>query len=127
VLSVARRLAASSAVTSAYRIRPASVSSTERVACLANGELWKLDPLAAACADRRWSFLLTAPPLSVVAGVGSPRTSSRCAEDWTRHALHARRCHLVAAHAKMIATARKRGLQASPDMARANLAEISFR
>jgi kynurenine formamidase len=37
------------------------------------GELWNLDPLAAACAaGRRWSFLLTAAPLSVVGGVGSP-------------------------------------------------------
>jgi kynurenine formamidase len=37
------------------------------------GELWNLDPLAAACAaDRRWSFLLTMAPLSIVGGVGSP-------------------------------------------------------
>ena len=37
------------------------------------GELRKLDPLAVACAaDRRWSFLLAAAPLSVVGGVGSP-------------------------------------------------------
>ena len=37
------------------------------------GELWNLDPLAGACAaDRRWSFLLTAAPLTVVGGVGSP-------------------------------------------------------
>ena len=37
------------------------------------GELWNLDPLAAACAaDGRWSFLLTAAPLTVVGGVGSP-------------------------------------------------------
>ena len=36
------------------------------------GELWHLDPLAAACAaDRRWSFLLTAAPITVVGGVGS--------------------------------------------------------
>ena len=33
------------------------------------GEPWNLDPLAA---DRRWSFLLTVAPLSVVGGVGSP-------------------------------------------------------
>lgn len=37
------------------------------------GELWNLEPLAAACAaDRRWSFLLTIAPLPVVGGVGSP-------------------------------------------------------
>jgi kynurenine formamidase len=37
------------------------------------GELWNLDALAAACAaDRRWTFLLTVAPLSVVGGVGSP-------------------------------------------------------
>ena len=37
------------------------------------GELWNLDPLAGACAaDQRWSFLLTAAPLTVVGGVGSP-------------------------------------------------------
>jgi len=37
------------------------------------GELWNLDALAAACAaDRRWSFLLTVAPLTVVGGVGSP-------------------------------------------------------
>ncbi|MBV9206185.1 MAG: cyclase family protein [Actinobacteria bacterium] len=37
------------------------------------GELWNLDELAAACAaDRRWSFLLTVAPLTVVGGVGSP-------------------------------------------------------
>jgi len=37
------------------------------------GELWNLDPLAAACAaDQGWSFLLTAAPLSVVGGVSSP-------------------------------------------------------
>jgi len=37
------------------------------------GELWNLDPLAEACAAyRRWSFLLTAAPLTVVGGVGSP-------------------------------------------------------
>ncbi len=37
------------------------------------GELWSLDPLAAACAaDGRWSFLLTVAPLSVVGAMGSP-------------------------------------------------------
>lgn len=37
------------------------------------GELWNLDPLAAACAaDARWSFLLTVAPLAVVGGIGSP-------------------------------------------------------
>jgi hypothetical protein len=37
------------------------------------GELWNLDALAAACTvDRRWSFLLTMAPLSIVGGVGSP-------------------------------------------------------
>lgn len=37
------------------------------------GELWNLDPLAAACAaDRRWSCLLTVAPLPLVGGVGSP-------------------------------------------------------
>jgi hypothetical protein len=37
------------------------------------GEPWNPDPLAAACAaDRRWSLLLTAAPLTVVGGVGSP-------------------------------------------------------
>jgi Putative cyclase len=37
------------------------------------GELWKLDELADACAaDGRYEFLLTAKPLSVVGGVGSP-------------------------------------------------------
>jgi kynurenine formamidase len=37
------------------------------------GELWNLDALAAACeADKRWSFLLTVAPLTVVGGVGSP-------------------------------------------------------
>ncbi|MEU9454521.1 cyclase family protein [Streptomyces sp. NPDC048277] len=37
------------------------------------GELWDLDALAEACAaDGRWSFLLTAAPLSIVGGVGSP-------------------------------------------------------
>ena len=30
-----------------------------------------------------------------------PRTPSRCAEGWTRHALQARRSHLVKAHAKV--------------------------
>jgi kynurenine formamidase len=37
------------------------------------GELWNLDALASACAaDRRWSFLLTVAPLTIVGGVGSP-------------------------------------------------------
>lgn len=37
------------------------------------GELWKLDPLARACAaDGRYTFLLTAKPLNLVGGVGSP-------------------------------------------------------
>lgn len=37
------------------------------------GELWNLDPLAEACAaDGRYAFLLTAKPLAVVGGVGSP-------------------------------------------------------
>ena len=37
------------------------------------GELWNLDPLAEACAtDRRWSFMLTVAPLSLVGGIGSP-------------------------------------------------------
>jgi hypothetical protein len=41
--------------------------------CMPIGEEWNLDPLAEACAaDRRWSFLLTAAPLTVVGGVGSP-------------------------------------------------------
>lgn len=37
------------------------------------GELWFLDDLAADChRDGRWDFLLTASPLNVVGGVGSP-------------------------------------------------------
>lgn len=37
------------------------------------GELWRLDDLAAACAaDGRYDFLLTAKPLAVTGGVGSP-------------------------------------------------------
>jgi kynurenine formamidase len=37
------------------------------------GELWRLDELAEACAaDGRYEFLLTAKPLAVVGGVGSP-------------------------------------------------------
>lgn len=37
------------------------------------GELWRLDDLAAACAaDGRYEFLLTAKPLAVTGGVGSP-------------------------------------------------------
>jgi len=37
------------------------------------GELWRLDELAAACAvDGRYEFLLTAKPLAVTGGVGSP-------------------------------------------------------
>jgi kynurenine formamidase len=37
------------------------------------GELWDLDDLAAACvADRRYACLLTAAPLPLVGGVGSP-------------------------------------------------------
>lgn len=37
------------------------------------GELWDLDELAAACSsDRRWSFLLTVSPLTVVGAIGSP-------------------------------------------------------
>jgi hypothetical protein len=37
------------------------------------GECWKLDELAAACAeDGRYEFLLTAKPLNVIGGVGSP-------------------------------------------------------
>lgn len=37
------------------------------------GELWKLDELAAACAeDGRYEFLVTAKPLNLVGGVGSP-------------------------------------------------------
>jgi len=37
------------------------------------GECWKLDELAAACAaDGRYDFLLTAKPLDIVGGVGSP-------------------------------------------------------
>lgn len=40
---------------------------------VAIGELWNLDDLAAACAaDRRWEFLLVAPPLNIPGGVGSP-------------------------------------------------------
>ncbi len=37
------------------------------------GEMFDLEALAAACAaDGRWEFLLSAPPLPVVAGIGSP-------------------------------------------------------
>lgn len=37
------------------------------------GELWKLDGLAAVCrTERRYSFLLSAPPLNLRGGVGSP-------------------------------------------------------
>lgn len=37
------------------------------------GELWRLDPLADACAEEgRYEFLLTAKPLAVTGGVGSP-------------------------------------------------------
>ncbi|MET0821078.1 MAG: cyclase family protein [Aeromicrobium sp.] len=37
------------------------------------GELWDLDELATACAAaRQWSVLLTAAPLTIVGGVGSP-------------------------------------------------------
>jgi hypothetical protein len=37
------------------------------------GELWNLDPLADACADDgRYEFLLSAKPLAVTGGVGSP-------------------------------------------------------
>jgi len=44
-------------------------------------ELCNLDPLAAVCAaDRQWSFLLTATPLSIVYGAGSQRTPSGCVE-----------------------------------------------
>ena len=37
------------------------------------GELWRLGPLATACAtDGRYAFLLTAKPLNLIGGVGSP-------------------------------------------------------
>lgn len=37
------------------------------------GEMWNLDALAAACAERRrWKFLLSAPPLPITGAVGSP-------------------------------------------------------
>lgn len=37
------------------------------------GELWRLGPLAASCAaDGRYEFLLTAKPLNLIGGVGSP-------------------------------------------------------
>jgi hypothetical protein len=37
------------------------------------GELWRLDELAAECAaDGRYDFLLTAKPLDLIGGVGSP-------------------------------------------------------
>lgn len=37
------------------------------------GELWKLDELAAACAERRrYDFFVTAKPLNLIGGVGSP-------------------------------------------------------
>jgi kynurenine formamidase len=40
---------------------------------MAIGELWRLTPLALACAaDRRWTCLLTAAPLHLRGGVGSP-------------------------------------------------------
>lgn len=40
---------------------------------VAIGELWRLDPLADACRSRgRWDFLLTAKPLNLRGGVGSP-------------------------------------------------------
>jgi hypothetical protein len=40
---------------------------------LSLGELWRLDELADACAaDARYEFLLTAKPLAVTGGVGSP-------------------------------------------------------
>lgn len=40
---------------------------------LAVGELWRLGPLARACAgDGRWTCLLTAKPLHLRGGVGSP-------------------------------------------------------
>ena len=47
---------------------PSSACSAYRSASCGN-----LDPLAVVCAaDRLWSFLLAAAPLSVVGGVGSP-------------------------------------------------------
>ena len=47
---------------------PSSACSAGRSASCGN-----LDPVAVACAaDRRWSFLLAAAPLSVVGSVGSP-------------------------------------------------------
>jgi kynurenine formamidase len=37
------------------------------------GEMWNLDELADACAERgRWEFLLSAPPLPITGAVGSP-------------------------------------------------------
>jgi hypothetical protein len=37
------------------------------------GECWKLDELAEACpADGKYEFLLTAKPLNLIGGVGSP-------------------------------------------------------
>jgi hypothetical protein len=40
---------------------------------MAMGELWKLDELAANCAqDGRYDFFLTGKPLNIVGGVGSP-------------------------------------------------------
>jgi kynurenine formamidase len=37
------------------------------------GEMWNLDELADACAERgRWDFLLSAPPLPITGAVGSP-------------------------------------------------------
>lgn len=37
------------------------------------GEMWNLDELAVACAERgRWDFLLSAPPLPITGAVGSP-------------------------------------------------------
>jgi hypothetical protein len=41
------------------------------------GELWRLDPLAEACAaDRRWDCLLVVKPLNLPAGVGSPANAT---------------------------------------------------
>ncbi|MFI5959471.1 cyclase family protein [Cryptosporangium sp. NPDC051539] len=40
---------------------------------MAVGEMWKLDELASACAaDGRYDFFVTAKPLNIVGGVGSP-------------------------------------------------------
>ncbi|MDT9697954.1 cyclase family protein [Streptomyces sp. P17] len=44
---------------------------------LAVGELWRLGPLAAVCArDDRWTCLLTAKPLNLRGGVGSPANAT---------------------------------------------------